>query len=124
MAGGQTFGSHAADFLSRASDTLTDREETHGSMRRTYEALALQWSGYLQMLGHPVKLKASQAAEMMQRLKEARRHNGAYNADDDVDNLGYGAIVAHLRAVEEEERLGAAEGEIAAGERRPRRRDR
>jgi hypothetical protein len=36
-------------------------------------------------------------------------HEGAYNDDDDVDNLGYGAIVGHLRAIEEEERAGTAE---------------
>jgi hypothetical protein len=117
MAGGQTYGIEAADFLGRASEAVSDRAEKHGAIRKTFENLALQWSAFLQLLGHPVHLKASEAAEMMQLLKTVRRHNGTHNEDDDIDNIAYGAIVGYLRAIEEEERLGAAEARVVAVER-------
>lgn len=117
MAGGQGYGIKASDFLHRAADALGEREETHGEMVRNHANVALLFSAYLQLLGHPVKLKPSQAAELLQMLKVARRHTGAYNDDDDVDDLGYGAIVGHLRAIEEEERAGGDELAVAAKER-------
>lgn len=120
MAGGQAHGIKASDFLRRAADALDERAETHGEMRRNHANVALLFSAYLQLLGHPVKLKPSEAAEMLQMLKVARRHEGAYNDDDDVDNLGYGAIVGQLRAVEEEERAGTAETIISSDEPRSR----
>lgn len=117
MAGGQRYGIAASDFLRRAADALDSRAETHGEMRRNHANVALLFSTYLQLLGHPVKLKPSDAAAMLQLLKIARMHEGAYNDDDDVDNLGYGGILGQLRAIEEEERAGAAESVVASQER-------
>jgi hypothetical protein len=114
MAGGQNRGIAAGDFLRRAADALEERAETHGEMRRNHANVALLFSTYLQLLGHPVKLKPSDAAAMLQLLKLARMHEGAYNDDDDVDNLGYGAITGQLRAIEEEERAGTAEAAVLA----------
>jgi hypothetical protein len=114
MAGGQGNGILASDFLRRAADALDERAETHGEMRRNHANVALLFSAYLQLLGHPVKLKPSDAAALLQLLKIARMHEGRYNDDDDVDNLGYGGIVGHLRAIEEEERAGTAEARVLA----------
>lgn len=118
MAGGQRFGIEAADFLSRAQDTLIERADTHGEMLRNHANVALVWSAYLQLLGHPVKLLPSDAAEMLGLLKLARKHEGNYNDDDDVDDIGYAAIAANLRAIEREQKLGASETVVRTSERK------
>ena len=67
-----------------------------------HENIAQLWTGYLwQKLGKN-RISASDAANMMELLKIARRKLGDLNEDDYTDGAGYAAVAYECRTHEEE----------------------
>jgi len=76
-----------------------DREHTHGSKLENFSKIATLWQAYLEIRRDPVRpLGPDDVGYMMALMKVARTQHGAYNPDDDLDLVGYGACVAEVSA--------------------------
>ncbi|MFC7399624.1 DUF6378 domain-containing protein [Chelatococcus sp. GCM10030263] len=74
-----------------------DRLEQHGDVHECFARIAALWTAYLKIRREPAApLCAFDAAEMMSLMKKARKHGGAANPDDHVDDVGYAAIAGEL----------------------------
>lgn len=91
------------DILERASKLIGEqRASQHGDMWINHENIAQLWTGFLwQKLGKN-RITASDAANMMELLKIARRKLGALNEDDYTDGAGYAAVAYECKKHEEE----------------------
>lgn len=91
----------ASDFIADAASKVAgDRENTHGDKLKNFENIAALWDAYLLIRdgGHEAPITADDVGAMMQLMKLARMHTGSYNQDDDLDNIGYAACLAEVRA--------------------------
>ena len=99
----------AAEIIARAGELVGgDRERTHGPKSANHDKIAALWNAYLGIRrdkGYP--LTGADVAILMALLKIARTQLGAYNADDAVDLVGYGAVYGEIAA--------AVEAEVAKG---------
>lgn len=100
--------STAKQICLRAADLVSgDRQKTHGDKEPNFKAIADIWSAYLANRSAPdTPLRPSEAADLMELMKVARRLNGELNLDDYVDAAGYAgcageiASAEHLRQIE------------------------
>lgn len=78
------------DILQEAETVLKDRENTHGSIQKTHQTIAEFWSAYLRARYNvDFDLKPSEAADMMDLLKDARKATGEQDKDTYRDGIGY-----------------------------------
>lgn len=75
-----------------------DRERTHGPKFDNHQKIAELWNAYLR-IRKPGELEALDVALMMALLKIARSQLGAYNADDFLDLVGYGAVAGEIAGI-------------------------
>ena len=92
-----------ADVLDKAKQAVcTDRAATHGSVERTFDALAAIWSVRLE-----VKVTAAQVAILLVDLKTVRAWGNPGHADNWVDIAGYAACGGEVAALAELNALSA-----------------
>ena len=85
---------NAKETLETAADIVAgERAQTYGCMVKSATSIAELWSAYL---GH--KIEPWEAMQMMALLKISRDKNGAYHADNGIDQAGYAAIASQVRA--------------------------
>jgi len=76
--------------------TTGDRQNTYGSPKDTFDAIARFWSDYLR-----IPLSGEDVCHLMTLLKIARTQTGnGYHEDSYVDACGYEAIAAELAGIE------------------------
>lgn len=86
-----------SDILTKALETVTQRQQVHGKPENTFGAIAGMWSVYLsELIGQEVELKDHQAAMMVGLLKVARSIKSPEHADNFVDLAGYAACAGEL----------------------------
>lgn len=94
------------DILDAVKRTITqDRNNRHGEPENSFPAIAEAWQDFLRRAGWVAPedgLKPSDAAEMLAIFKGVRLETQPYNPDNEHDRLGYYAIAAELRAIENE----------------------
>jgi hypothetical protein len=89
----------AAAVLDQAAKIVRARGRTHGEPLHNHSNIARLWNAYLAVRANPAApITAADAATMMLLVKLARMHTGRFNADDDLDVVGYGAVLADIRA--------------------------
>lgn len=90
-----------ADAAARKAAELVsgDRQRTHGDKVQSHQNIADLWNAYL---GERLKglLSPRDVALMMALLKIGRTKLGAYNPDDFLDLIGYGAVAAEIASLE------------------------
>jgi len=72
------------------------RKGSHGDSFTQHTHAARLWSAWF---GFPVS--ASDVCECMSLLKKSRKHQGDYNDDDYLDDVGYTALASDARGKEE-----------------------
>lgn len=89
----------ATSLLERARSILIERGETHGSVMPTQSRIAAVWNAYLEIRRVPhVPLDAEDVTALLMLMKLARMQGGGDNVDNDVDLLGYCALLGETRA--------------------------
>lgn len=106
----------AADVLTEANRLVSgDRGKTHGGKHDNFTKIARIWNAYLRNANPAhIPLTPSQAADLMELMKVARRQSGTFNPDDYIDGAGY-AGVAFEAHVEEDRLLDSVRAAKAYG---------
>lgn len=88
----------ASDAARKAADLVGgERDRTHGTKRENFRKIAGMWNAWLDIRPQSNKpLDALDVGAMMCLLKLARTQHGAYNPDDYIDLIGYGACTAEI----------------------------
>ena len=79
------------EFLRRVSDTVQDREQTHGKPSDNFRDIAAMWQTYL-----GISIKEEQVAYMMVLMKVARSKSNGKGLDNLIDTAGYVALATEL----------------------------
>ena len=89
----------AEDIVRRAAELVGgERAAQHGDKLENFAKIARLWTAYMANAGLiNTDLSASQAADMMELLKVARRQSGGFNPDDYIDGAGYAGVAFEIR---------------------------
>lgn len=92
----------AEDVVRRAAELVGgERAAQHGDKLDNFAKIARLWTAYMVNAGLiNTDLSASQAADMMELLKVARRQSGGFNPDDYIDSAGYAGVAFEIRSRE------------------------
>lgn len=84
------------ELLQSASDTITERNHTHGDIKDNMRRTGMLLSAYLEIPIHDY-----QVAVILQLVKISRTQESPYLLDHWLDLLGYGAIAGELALSED-----------------------
>lgn len=94
-------GAVASGLLHEAARIVAGaRNATHGDKERSFNAIAEDWTAYLQSRREPNgPIRAHDVAHMMVRMKQQRAEWGEPVRDHWVDQCGYSAIAGELMGI-------------------------